>query len=169
MLDTTLLQNTPTTLSAMLKNLPEHIINSNEGGESWSPYDIIGHLIHGEKTDWIPRAQIILSDQEDKRFIPFDRFAQFQNSQGKNINQLLAEFTSLRQSNITILNSWNLTPEDYIKTGIHPEFGEVNLKQLISCWVAHDLGHIYQISRVIASQYKEDVGPWVKYLRVLQE
>ncbi|NNE26431.1 MAG: DinB family protein [Saprospiraceae bacterium] len=168
MIDTTLLHKTPVILRSMLSDLSDDLIFSNEGGESWSPFDIVGHLIHGEKTDWIPRTEIILSDDKDKNFIPFDRFAQFENSKGKTLPMLLDEFESLRAANLKTLSSLNLSPLEYQKTGIHPEFGEVSLQQLISCWVAHDLGHIYQISRVLAFQYKNDVGPWVKYLRILQ-
>lgn len=165
----TILERTPQVLAVYLKNLPESWIMNNEGGESWSPYDIIGHLVHGEKTDWITRAKIILSDQENKTFTPFDRFAQFNDSKGKTIDNLLDEFTTLRTNNLKTLKAMNIQPEDYNKTGMHPDLGMVTLEQLLSVWVAHDLGHIAQISRVMAKQYKDNVGPWKAYLKVVND
>jgi hypothetical protein len=141
----------------------------NEGGETWSVFDVVGHLIHGEKTDWMVRIEIIISDSSNKEFKPFDRFAQFQESKGKSFEQLLNEFKSLREMNIKKLEGLNLKESDFIKTGIHPKFGAVTLSQLISAWVIHDLGHISQISRVMAKQYKEQAGPWIEYLRILQQ
>jgi hypothetical protein len=125
----------------------------------------MGHLIHGEKTDWVPRMMIIL-DGKDKKFTPFDRFAQFEESKGKTLAGLLAEFTNLRSKNLSKLKKLNLTDEELNKTGIHPEFGEVTLRQLLATWVVHDLGHINQISRVMAKQYEEEIGPWFKYFSV---
>jgi len=162
------LSQTPRTLRSMLENLPRQWIEKKEGPETWSPYDIVGHLIHGEKTDWIPRLEIILSDDSNKKFEPFDRFAQFKDSQGKTLRQLLDEFESLRKENIAKLRAKNLKAVDFSKTGIHPAFGEVSLAQLLATWVAHDLNHIAQIARVMAKQYKSEVGPWVEYLRILQ-
>lgn len=163
-----ILERTPVVLETMLKGLSGEWIMQNEGPDTWSPFDIIGHLIHGEKTDWIPRMEIILSDKANKQFEPFDRFAQFQSSKGKSIGQLLDEFASLRSANIKKLKSKNLSESDLLKTGIHPAFGEVTLGQLLSTWVVHDLNHIAQVSRVMAKQYKDEVGPWIEYLRVLQ-
>jgi hypothetical protein len=140
----------------------------NEGEHSWSPYDVVGHLIFGEKTDWIVRIQTILGNSEDKLFEPFDRFAQLENDQNQPIAILLEEFSKLRVENIKTLKSLHITEIDFSKTGIHPEFGEVTLAQLIATWVVHDLGHIAQISRVMAKQYKTDVGPWIDYLGVLK-
>lgn len=160
------LQQTPLVLEQMLNDLPDEWIYNNEGKDTWSPYDVLGHLIHGEKTDWIPRMEIILSDKADKRFVPFDRFAMI-NAEKQSLTELLEEFKSIRKKNLEILASKKLIEKDLDKTGIHPEFGEVMLKQLLATWVAHDLGHIAQIARVMAKQYKEEAGPWVKYLRVL--
>jgi uncharacterized damage-inducible protein DinB len=163
-----ILERTPNVLIVMLQNISEDWTSVNEGAETWSVYDIIGHLIHGEKTDWIPRADIILSDNVDKKFTPFDRFAQFEDSKGKTLSQLLIEFKILRERNLEQLRSKKLTDKDLGKTGIHPHFGEVTLLQLLATWVVHDLNHIAQISRVMAKQYKTEVGPWTEYLRILQ-
>ncbi|MBI1938659.1 MAG: DinB family protein [Ignavibacteriales bacterium] len=162
-----ILERTPDVLNTMLKNISADWTSNNEGGETWSVYDIIGHLIHGEKTDWIPRTEIILSEKADKRFEPFDRFAQFNESEGKSLIQLLAEFKMLRKKNLEILRSKNITEKDLEERGIHPAFGEVKLSQLLSTWVVHDLNHMAQISRVMAKQYKAEVGPWIEYLRIL--
>lgn len=162
-----ILERTPDVLNTLLKNISADWTSNNEGGETWSVYDIIGHLIHGEKTDWIPRAEIILSEKSDKRFEPFDRFAQFKDSEGKSLTQLLDEFKILRKKNIEHLRSKNITEKNLEEKGIHPAFGEVTLSQLLSTWVVHDLNHIAQISRVMAKQYKAEVGPWIEYLRIL--
>lgn len=163
-----ILERTPEVLSTLLHNISDDWTSKNEGGESWSAYDIVGHLIHGEKTDWIPRAEIILSQAPDRKFVPFNRFAQFEESKGKTLAELLEEFKRLRKSNIEKLESKKLSAEHWEQTGIHPAFGTVSLSQLLSAWVVHDLNHVAQISRVMAKQYKEDVGPWVQYLRILQ-
>lgn len=160
------LERTPLVLEQMLKDLPDEWIHNNEGNDTWSTYEVVGHLIHGEKTDWIPRMEIILSDKADKHFVPFDRFAML-NAETKNLTDLLEEFQTLRKKNLEILSSKNLSEKDLHRKGIHPEFGEVTLRQMLATWVAHDLGHIAQISRVMAKQYKNETGPWVKYLRVL--
>lgn len=162
-----ILEHTPDVLNTLLKNISPDWTSNNEGGETWSVYNIIGHLIHGEKTDWIPRAEIILSEKSDKRFEPFDRFAQFKDSEGKSLTQLLDEFKILRKKNIEHLRSKNITEKNLEEKGIHPAFGEVTLSQLLSTWVVHDLNHIAQISRVMAKQYKAEVGPWIEYLRIL--
>jgi hypothetical protein len=164
-----ILGRTPSVLTFLLSGLPDGWIYNNEGGESWNPFDIVGHLIHGEKKDWIPRAKIILEYAEKKPFEPFDRFAQFKDSEGKTLNDLLEEFAKLRNENIDVLNKLNLEENDFNKTGIHPEFGTVTLKQLLSTWVVHDLSHIRQISRVMAKQYINEIGPWEKYLPVINE
>ncbi|WP_421775025.1 DinB family protein [Gracilimonas sp.] len=164
-----ILQRTPAILNEMLSNLPPKWIDTNEGSNTWSPYDVVGHLIHGEKTDWVPRMEIILSDKTDKKFQPFNRFAQFEESKGKSMEKLLEEFKDLRNTNIELLRNQKLVPADLEKKGIHPDFGEVNLSQLLSAWVVHDLNHIAQISRVMASLYKSEVGPWVNYLGILKQ
>jgi hypothetical protein len=164
-----ILERTPEVIADMLQGLSEEWIYQNEGGDTWSPYDIVGHLIHGEKTDWITRMNIILSDSPDKRFQPFDRFAQMGDSNAKSLSQLLDTFRLLRQHNLQVLRSHNLTTEDLSKQGIHPAFGAVSLSQLLATWVAHDLNHIAQIARVMAVQYRIAVGPWVAYLGVLQQ
>jgi uncharacterized damage-inducible protein DinB len=163
-----ILERTPGVLTAMLQNISAEWTSRNEGGQTWSVYDIIGHLIHGEKTDWIPRADIILSKKTDKNFEPFDRLAQLEESKGKSLTQLLDEFSLLRKKNIEYLRSKKLTSKHLEEKGIHPVFGEVTLSQLLSTWVVHDLNHIAQISRVMAKQYKAEVGPWIEYLRILQ-
>jgi len=162
-----LLERTPDVLNTMLLGLSADWTSPNEGGDTWSPYDVIGHLIHGEQTDWLPRAEIILSESVDKTFRPFDRFAQFEDSKGKSLAQLLDEFADVRSRNLERLRAFNLTDSDLGKKGIHPVFGEVTLSQLLATWAVHDLNHIAQISRVMAKQYKNEVGPWIEYLRIL--
>ena len=164
-----ILERTPAVLISFLSGLSDRWIYNNEGGESWSPYDIVGHLIHGEKKDWIGRTKIILEHGEEKPFEPFDRFAQFKDSKGKTLNDLLKEFAKLRTENIEVLNKLNLNEIDFNKKGIHPGLGSVTLKQLLSTWVVHDLSHIRQISRVMAKQYKDEIGPWGRYLPVMSE
>ncbi|QEC66503.1 DinB family protein [Panacibacter ginsenosidivorans] len=163
-----ILERTPLVLQTMLQNISDDWTSNTEGEETWSVYDVIGHLIYGEKTDWMPRAEIILSDKPDKTFESFDRFAQFEENKGKPLQELLNEFILLRQKNIELLRSKKLTNKYLEQKGIHPAFGEVTLAQLISTWVVHDLNHIAQISRVMAKQYKQDVGPWIAYLKILQ-
>ena len=163
------LESTPEVLTVLLSNLPESWTDAREGPETWSPFDILGHLIHGEKTDWIPRARIILEEGTSRPFPPFDREAQFKDSKGKSLSMLLDEFEQLRKENIDFLKRQELTDADYAKTGLHPDLGEVTLQQLLSTWVVHDLSHLRQISRVLAKQYKAEIGPWEKYLPVVQE
>jgi len=163
-----ILRRTPGTLRALLTDLPEAWAQSNAGVDTWSAYDVIGHLIHGERTDWIPRARIILTKGEAHPFEPFDRFAMFQESQGKSLNELLDTFESERAGCLSILQSFQLSTSDLKKTGIHPELGLVTLEQLLSTWVVHDLSHIAQIAEVMARQYREGVGPWRAYLPVVQ-
>jgi hypothetical protein len=162
-----ILDRSPALLEVWLRELPVEWTEVNEGPGTWSVYDIIGHLIHGEKTDWIPRMKIILSGEGEKKFEVFDRFAQFKESKGKLLVELLTEFRQLRRQNLKLLLSFNLTGSDLSRTGIHPEFGEVSLRQLLSAWVVHDLNHLAQIARVMAFQYKEDTGPWYRYLRII--
>ena len=164
-----ILQQTPDTLISMLQNLSPEWTTNNEGDSTWSVYDIVGHLIHGEKTDWMPRTEIILSEKINKTFEPFDRFAQFKESKGKSLKQLLDEFKILRKKNIDQLLSKKLTDKQLESKGVHPDFGEVALSQHLSSWVVHDLNHIAQISRVIANQYKFNVGPWRDYLKILNQ
>jgi uncharacterized damage-inducible protein DinB len=163
-----ILERTPFVIEVLLKNLSEDWTMNNEGPNTWSAFDVLGHLIHGEKTDWIPRMEIILSNREDKTFNPFDMKAHFKASDGKSLQQLLDEFKSLRSKNIDQLQSKKLTESDLNKKGIHPEFGEVTLREMLSTWVVHDLNHIAQISRVMGKQYESEVGPWKNYLGILK-
>ena len=162
-----ILERTPRVLRTMLGGLSSEWIDATEGPETWSPYVIVGHLIHGERTDWIPRAKIILAQGDDRRFTPFDRFAQFRESEGKSLADLLDEFEKLRGDSMATLSSWKLTDEQLALEGEHPAFGSVTLRQLLATWVAHDLGHIAQTVRVMAKQYREAVGPWREYLPVM--
>jgi hypothetical protein len=164
---TAILERTPRTLRAMLAALPSAWTDANEGPETWSPYVILGHLIHAERTDWIPRAQIIVTQGANRRFTPFDRLAQFRESQGKTLGELLDEFDRLRAGSLAALAGWRLTEFELALEGEHPEFGAVTLRQLLATWVAHDLGHVAQAARVMAKQYREAVGPWRAYLPVL--
>jgi hypothetical protein len=163
------LERTPAVLISLLSGLSDRWIYNNEGGESWNPYDIVGHMIHGEKKDWVRRAKTIPEYGEEKPFEPFDRFAQFKESEGKTLNDLLEEFAKLRNENIDVLHKIDLNENDLNKKGIHPEFGKVTLKQLLSTWVVHDLSHIRQISRVMAKQYKNEIGSWGTYLLAINE
>jgi len=162
-----ILERTPATFRSMLSGLLHAWTDATEGPETWSPYVILGHLIHGERTDWIPRAQIILAQGADRRFTPYDRFAQFSESKGKTLAQLLDEFEQLRAGNVRTLIGWKLTDAQLALTGEHPEFGSVTLSQLLATWVGHDLGHIAQTARVMAKQYRDAVGPWRAYLPVM--
>jgi hypothetical protein len=162
-----ILERTPRTLDTLLRDLADDWIRGNEGGESWSPYDVVGHLVHGERADWMPRARRLLEHGESRAFEPFDRFAQFEESKGKPMSQLLDEFASLRAANLVALRDLGLGPRDWPRTGRHPSFGTVTLSQLLATWVVHDLGHVGQIVRVMAKQYAGEVGPWQVYLPVL--
>ncbi len=161
------LERTPRTLRAMLADLPPAWTDATEGGESWSPYVIVGHLLHGERSDWIQRARLILARGADRRFTPYDRLAQFHESQGKSLVTLLDEFAQQRGANLATLAGWHLTDAQLILEGEHPEFGAVSLRQLLATWVAHDLGHVAQVARVMAKQYRDAVGPWRAYLPVM--
>ena len=163
-----LLSHTPATLNALLRDLPEAWTLRNEGENTWSAYDIVGHLIHGERTDWMPRARMILEFGETRAFEPFDRWAQARESEGKSLGQLLDDFARLRSENLGALRALNLRPEDFGRRGRHPELGVVTLSELLATWAAHDLTHLHQVSRVMAHQYREAVGPWSDYLGVLK-
>lgn len=163
-----LLARTPAALNAFLRDLPDAWTLSNEGENTWSAFDIVGHLIHGERTDWMPRARMILQHGESQTFVPFDRWAQARESQGKSLAQLLDEFGRLRSENLGQLRALNIQPADLQRRGRHPALGTVTLSQLLAAWAAHDLTHLHQISRVMAHQYSEAVGPWSKFLGVMQ-
>ena len=162
-----LLERTPQVLRELVGGLPAKW--TQEGGASWSPYDVLGHLIHGEKTDWVPRAEIIMGPGPDRHFVPFDRRAQFQESEGHSLEDLLEEFGERRRASLDRLRAMHLSSDDFDRLGIHPDFGPVTLRQLLATWVVHDLDHIVQISRVMARQLTSEVGPWRAYLRVLRD
>jgi hypothetical protein len=164
---TALLSRTPATLNALLRGAPDIWTHSNEGKDTWSPFDIVGHLICGERTDWMPRLRTILEHGESQPFHPFDRFAQSRETQGKSLEQLLDDFAHLRHENLAALQALNLQPEDLNRRGTHPVFGPVTLSQLLATWATHDLTHLHQLSRVMAHQYRDAVGPWSAYLGVL--
>ncbi|NNM04746.1 MAG: DinB family protein [Gemmatimonadetes bacterium] len=161
------LQRTPGIIRAWLEGLSPTWIDSKEGPETWSPFDVLGHLIHGERTDWIPRAQQIVDGKGHLPFPPFDRFAQFRESEGKTLKDLLDDFEEEREKSLRVLRALDLTDAELDLTGTHPEFGAVTLRQLLATWVTHDLGHLAQIARVMARQNSKSVGPWAKYLSIL--
>jgi uncharacterized damage-inducible protein DinB len=163
------LARTPATLRTLLKDLPRDWVETNEGADTWSPYDVIGHLIHGERTDWITRAKIILEHGESRPFDPFDRFAQFEESNGKTLEELLDEFAALRERNLATLSEMKIGAGDFEKTGQHPALGRVTLKELLATWVTHDLDHIAQVARTMAKQYASEVGPWQAYISILHD
>jgi hypothetical protein len=163
-----ILSRTPVIMKEWLGNLPGEWSQYKSKKDNWSAFDIVGHFIHGEITDWIPRAQIILQREGIKEFEPFDRFAQYDVSKGKTIENLLDEFCQLREKNLAILRGFELQPDDYELKGKHPELGIVNLSQLLSTWVVHDLDHLSQIAQEMAKRYKKEVGPWLEYLGVLK-
>jgi hypothetical protein len=162
-----LLSRTPSSLNALLRDLPQDWTLGNEGPKTWSPYDIVGHLIHGERTDWMPRTRMILEKGESRAFDPFDRLAQERESQGKTLPALLDEFARARAENLDALRALKLKPSDFDRRGRHPALGAVTLAQLLATWAVHDLTHLHQLSRVMAYQYREIVGPWSEYLGVL--
>lgn len=161
------LARTPGTLRTMLAGLSEPWIHNNYGPETWSPFDVVGHLIHGERTDWIPRVKIILEHGPAKPFEPFDRYAQYDASKGKSLEQLLNEFESLRRANLATLAKMHLTETQLDREGTHPALGRVTLRQLLATWVVHDLNHIHQIAKSMAYQYRNEVGAWREYLTIL--
>jgi hypothetical protein len=163
------LARTPATVKTLLDGIGESWARGNEGEKTFSPFDNIGHLIDGEETDWMPRARIILSNDGDKRFTPYDRFRHYQRNAGRTLESLLDELARLRALNLSELREWKLTETQLDLTGVHPAFGPVTLRQLLAAWVVHDLGHIAQIARVMAKQYREEVGPWVPFMPVLTD
>lgn len=160
------LERTPAVLSTLLDELPESWTRVDEGPDTWSPREVVAHLIHGERTDWIPRARIIFEQGSNRKFEPFNRFAELKSD--KPLSDLLKEFGQLRASNVATLRGWNLKEKDLELTGEHPEFGAVTMRQLLATWVVHDLSHIAQITRTMARAYTKAVGPWTAYFRVLQ-
>ncbi|HEY3385331.1 MAG TPA: DinB family protein [Saprospiraceae bacterium] len=163
-----ILTRTPATVRELVSGLDEHWLHAVEGPDTWTPHQVVAHLIYGEQTDWIPRMRIILDESSDKKFIPFDRTGHFPIAAGRSIDSLLHQFEQLRIENILILLAADLTEDDLRKEGIHPAFGPVTLGQLLASWVVHDMTHIYQISRIIAKQYEVEVGPWKEYMRILK-
>jgi len=162
-----LLTRTPAALNSLLRDLPETWTMRNEGGNSWNVFDVVGHLIHGERTDWMPRARMILEFGEGRAFEPFDRRAQERESQGRSLGELLDQFTRERSENLAELRVLKLRPEDLARRGRHPALGVVTLSELLATWAAHDLTHLHQISRIMAHQYRDAVGPWSKFLGVM--
>jgi hypothetical protein len=163
------LSRTPAAVRALLDGIDERFATSNEGGETFSPFDVVGHLIDGEETDWISRAKIILAEEPGATFEPYDRFRHHSRNKGRTLVSLLDEFARLRVENLALMRSWNLDARKLELMANHPALGPVTLSQLLAAWVAHDLGHIAQISRVMAKQYRGEVGPWVAYLPVLTD
>ncbi len=163
------LERTPRALRELLWDLADEWVATSGDRLDWGPFDIVGHLIHGEQTDWIPRARIILESQDRQPFESFDREAQFRDSAGKSLDELLREFEGLRRDNLVTLRSWDLDEEDLEGMGQHPELGRVTLRQLLATWVVHDLGHLAQIARSMARRYGDEVGPWREYLPVLRD
>jgi hypothetical protein len=162
------LSRTPATLDALLRGLPDVWVRGDEGKDTWNAFDIVGHLIYGERTDWMPRVRIVLENGEARPFDPFDRFAQLKESQDKSLEHLLDDFARLRRENLTALLALNLQREDLARRGRHPALGAVTLSELLATWAVHDLTHVHQLSRVMAHQYRGAVGPWRAYLGVLQ-
>ena len=162
-----ILVQTPRVLAALVGDLPIEWANTNDGANTWSAYDVVGHLIHGEKTDWMPRVRRILEKGRSVPFDTFDRTAQFVESRGKSLRDLLKEFTELRTGNVRALEALHLTASDMRREGMHPQLGVVNMGQLLATWVAHDLNHIRQVAEVMARQYREAVGPWKEFLPIM--
>jgi hypothetical protein len=163
-----LLTRTPATLNALLRGLPEIWVRNNEGKDTWSAFDIVGHLICGDRTDWVPRVRTILEHGEARPFDPFDRFAQKRESEGKSLEQLLDDFAQVRSESLAALQALNLQPADFARRGKHPALGVVTLSELLATWAVHDLTHLHQLSRVMAYQYRDAVGPWSAFLGVLK-
>ena len=163
------LRRSPAVLRALLEGADRAWVRGAEGPDTFSPFDVVGHLIDGEETDFIPRARIILARGADRRFVPFDRFRHRKRNAGRTLESLLAEFADLRAANLKLLESWKLTEAELELTGEHPALGAVTLRQLLASWVVHDLEHLAQVARVMAKQYRTEVGPWVPYLPVLTD
>lgn len=166
---TSLLEKTPRLLRSWLTGLSDEWVHTPPGDDEFSPFDVVGHLIHGEKTDWIPRLHIILEHGTSKPFDPFDRFAMYEESEGRTISGLLDDFEKLRRQNLAELGSLSLSNEDLDRKGLHPDLGEVTARQLLSAWVAHDMSHVSQIARAIAARYRDDVGPWAAFMGVYRD
>ena len=164
----TLLTHTPATLNALLRGLPDIWVRGNEGNDTWSAFDIVGHLNFAERTDWIPRVRTILEYGEARAFDPFDRFAQMKESKSKSLEQLLDDFACLRSENLATLQALNLESANLARRGTHPALGPVTLLELLATWAVHDLTHLHQLSRVMAYQYRDAVGPWSAFLGVLK-
>jgi hypothetical protein len=162
-----LLARTPATLNALLRDLPDDWTHANEGPSTWSAFDVIGHLIHGEQTDWLVRARVILEHGESRAFDPFDREAQFHEGAGKSLAQLLDEFARVRAENLVALRRLDIQPDQLALRGRHPALGTVTLSELLATWAVHDMTHLHQIARILAHPYRESVGPWEKFLGVL--
>ena len=163
------LGRTPAVLRALLGGVPEPLARGTEGPDTFSPFDVVGHLIDGEETDWMARARIILAQGKERKFTPYDRFRHRERNKGRTLTSLLDEFDRLRAANLRELGAWRLTPSQLARTGEHPEFGAVTLRELLAAWVVHDLGHLAQVARVMAKQYRADVGPWAKFEPVLTD
>ena len=163
---TAILSRTPALLNTLLRNLPEEWITNNEGPNTFSPWDVVGHLIHGEETDWVPRARMILEHGESRAFEPFDRFGHYQKCRGKTLGELLDAFEGARRQSLVTLQQMSLTPEKLALAGRHPQFGRATMAQLLATWTVHDLSHISQILRVMSKQYADAVGPWKAYMRI---
>jgi DinB family protein len=166
---TSILARTPNILIALLDGLPDEWSRAVEGPATFSPFDVVGHLIDGDETDWIPRAKIILAQGSEPRFEPYDRFRHRARNIGRTLDSLLAEFSQLRGDNLQLLSSWQLTQANLELPGLHPSLGRVTLRQLLAAWVVHDLGHLAQVERVMAKQYRDEVGPWVPFLPILTD
>jgi hypothetical protein len=163
-----LIERTPAALNALVRDLPDAWTHRNEGGDSWTVFDVVGHLIHAERADWMPRAKILLEFGEARAFDAFDRLAQVRESQGKSLPQLLDEFARLRAENLAQFRALNPSPTDLARRGRHPLLGTVTLSELLATWAAHDLTHLHQVSRIMAHQYRDLVGPWSRFLGVMQ-
>lgn len=163
------LRRTPATLQDLLDGIAGPLAMGNEGGDTFSPFDVVGHLIDGEETDWVARARIILARGPDPRFEPYDRFRHRTRNAGRSLESLLAEFAELRAANIALVRSWRFGDAELDLPGNHPSLGVVTLRHLLATWVAHDLGHVAQVTRVMAKQYRDEVGPWIVYLPVLTD
>jgi hypothetical protein len=163
-----LLTRTPAALDALLRELPDAWTRSGEGGKTWSAFDIVGHLAHLERANWMPRARMILQDGDTKTFEPFDRWGHIQECKGKSLGQVLDDFAQVRAQNLTEVRAWHLGPEQLALRGRHPAFGSVTLSQLLAAWAAHDLTHLHQMTRVMAHQYRDAVGPYTAYLGVMR-
>ena len=165
---TDFLRRTPTVLDALLRDISSTWAHANEGPDTFSPFDVVGHLIDGEETDWIPRAMLIRARDEDP-FTPYDRFRHRERNRGRTLDSLLEEFARLRATNLELLHSWHLSDAELDLRGEHPTLGAVSLRQLLATWVAHDLGHLAQVARVMAKHYAKEVGPWREFLPVLKD